>query len=149
MDQALPDKPSELIRVALQDLELAEKSPNIRVNMFTFFAYNLRQLPGECVMCLAGSVMYFGSSELRGSLKESAGEMAYWPNRFDKDTADKLSFLSDFQFGLFSSSFCYLGLDWPESLPGSQKEFPQYRYEPQRYKAELRRLADQLEELGL
>jgi hypothetical protein len=49
----LPEKPSELIEVALRDLELCIKDPNYRVDMTTWHA----PMNGVCLVCLAGAVM--------------------------------------------------------------------------------------------
>lgn len=51
----LPDKPSELIKLALNDLEKAEKSSDYVIDMSQW--KSLSKNTGKCSVCLAGSVM--------------------------------------------------------------------------------------------
>ena len=52
----LPDKPSELIRVALADLAKCELDPRYRINMGTWHKPTDTE-EAECMVCLAGAVM--------------------------------------------------------------------------------------------
>lgn len=49
----LPNKRSELLKLALADLEKCELNPRFRIDMY----YWLISGPYHCVVCLAGSVM--------------------------------------------------------------------------------------------
>ena len=49
----LPNKPSELIRLALSDLEECEQDPKYAVDMGSWH----RPVGAQCLVCLAGSVM--------------------------------------------------------------------------------------------
>lgn len=51
----LPDKLSELIRVALDDLEQVEHDPNYRVDMNDWIRYN--KTDDVCEVCFAGATM--------------------------------------------------------------------------------------------
>jgi hypothetical protein len=51
----LPDKPSELIRVALADLEKCELDDSYRISMKVW--HEMAKGEPVCVVCLAGSVM--------------------------------------------------------------------------------------------
>lgn len=51
---SLPDKPSELLAVALRDLEKCEKDPRFEIDMNVWCE---RTGTGHCAVCLAGSVM--------------------------------------------------------------------------------------------
>lgn len=58
--EALPDKPSALIRVALDDLGVIENSPEYRVDMRVWHypvEDNEGEFTGVCEVCLAGAVM--------------------------------------------------------------------------------------------
>jgi len=78
VEDTLPNKPSELIRVALRDLEYVEKSPQYLVDMGTWFS---SAIPGgrPCAVCLAGSVV------VRSLLKES-------PTRLEEEFIGPLDF---------------------------------------------------------
>ena len=78
IEDTLPNKPSELIRVALRDLCKAEQTPWMRVNMSLWVSVRnvdgdeeyLSGGPNTCVVCLAGaavvgSVHGFDDGELR------------------------------------------------------------------------------------
>ena len=51
----LPNKPSELILVALHDLELCEADKNYKIDMGDWHAHNISN--NKCYVCLAGAVM--------------------------------------------------------------------------------------------
>jgi hypothetical protein len=53
--QILPDKTSELLEVALRDLEACEADPKYRVAMHTWHHYLTPE--DVCLVCLAGAVM--------------------------------------------------------------------------------------------
>jgi hypothetical protein len=55
LQDTLPNKPSELIRVALKDLEEAERDPHYEVEMCTW--HRPSSTTGVCTVCLAGSVL--------------------------------------------------------------------------------------------
>ncbi len=53
-EDLLPDKPSDLIEVALNDLRRVRKSKKFKIDMYDWFS---GQLDGRCSVCLAGAVM--------------------------------------------------------------------------------------------
>jgi hypothetical protein len=53
----LPDLPSELIRLALHDLELCENDNRYMINMGLWHVRQNTEVGGSCSVCLAGSVM--------------------------------------------------------------------------------------------
>lgn len=81
--KTLPDKKSELLKLALNDLAKAEKDPDYEINMNIYHRY--REDKGDCIVCLAGSVMAF-------SLKQNI-RVEVVPSDFDEDTRGKLLFL--------------------------------------------------------
>lgn len=51
----LPDKPSELIRLALSDLRKCENNPAYKIDMSLW--HDPGAIEGKCSVCLAGAVM--------------------------------------------------------------------------------------------
>lgn len=122
----LPDKLSELILVALEDLEKAEKHPDYHVDMGLWHCPN-----GRCSVCFAGSVMAFG-------LGVSHNSRAY-PSDFSPQVGDKLSKLNYIRAGI---------VPMPE---GDFVDFGATEYErnPERWKTEMVLTAAALSQLGL
>jgi len=52
LEANLPDKQSDIILIALQDMEWVEKHKNYRVDMRTYHSPN-----GQCKVCFAGGIM--------------------------------------------------------------------------------------------
>lgn len=84
----LPDKPSELIRLAISDLNKAKDDPSVYITMNTWY----EQYRNHCLVCLAGSVMKYTLD-----LDKLGG---YDPHFFGEDIAKKLMTLNDFRVGL-------------------------------------------------
>jgi hypothetical protein len=108
----LPDKPSELIRLALHDMRLCEVNPDYKFDMATWHTY----VPSEhiCYVCLAGSVV-------ANTLKYDVNKCFTW-NELGKETQDKLDFLDSIRRGYTSTveaSLISLGLDLPENFDWS------------------------------
>lgn len=53
-NQRLPDRPSELLKLAMADLDAVRADPQYHVDMA---AWHIPQSNGVCAVCLAGSVM--------------------------------------------------------------------------------------------
>jgi hypothetical protein len=131
----LPDKPSELLAVALRDLELCEQDPRYVINMDQ---WHLPIADGLCAVCLGGAV-----------LAKSLGT----PIHFLTDgnlhfEANKLTALDAFRFGGIHRALRRLGIQIPESV----KQFAyvtEYRKEPERFKDDIRTLIDYLQTKGL
>lgn len=66
MEPRLPDYPSQILEVALEDLEKCEKDPKFSINMSTWSRVGL---DGVCEVCLGGSVLAktIGKMPVRGS----------------------------------------------------------------------------------
>jgi len=102
----LPDKPSELLYLALSDFEKVEKDPRYVVDMRRWH----NPISGQCHVCLAGSIL--------------AKTMKYPVDRFvpqvlyGKDILDnKLMAIDCFRRGDFSGGLDWLGLILPSALP--------------------------------
>lgn len=94
----LPDKPSELLLLALHDLERAEMSPRYMIDMDQWHSPN-----GACSVCLAGSVMAatLGVSE----------RLEMHPDDFDNDTCQKLCAVDSLRKGFIGDALVEMGLD--------------------------------------
>lgn len=93
----LPDKPSELIVVALNDLKKCEADNRYDVRMsawhqpgFIYAADRKSKLP-VCFVCLAGAAM---AQTLQSGIRKDLV-----PTKFDNDTANKLRALNYFSQG--------------------------------------------------
>lgn len=130
----LPDKMSELIRVALGDLREAEKAPDVVVDMGQWKAV----LGGICHVCLAGAVMR----------KAVAANIDSHPSDFSFDTADKLTALDWLRDGLVDGAARCLGMkQWPE-LGVFYREITAYSDNPAKFYADMEKLADDLAAAG-
>lgn len=83
---ALPDKPSELIRLAISDFQKAKNDSNVDICMGTWY-----EQCDRCLVCLAGSVMKYTLKLNRIG--------PYGPSFFDSDTGKKLQALNNFRIG--------------------------------------------------
>lgn len=145
----LPDKPSELLQLALNDLEAAEASGQYNIDMSYWHSPGpqgrpMRDFPGHsgdnrdvyknslCTVCMAGSVLAM-TLELEPTTHalvkdddvaavNSCGERALL---FDKDTTRKLNALNELRRGNLHSAFWRLGRKAPVEMP---KEVPVAAY---------------------
>ena len=136
-EDILPDKPSELIRVALKDLEAVEASDKYGVSMVLWHAQEKRG--GPCFVCLAGAVM---AARLGASPNEDLG-----PEDFPAGVSGKLQALDAFREGHVNVGFMMMGLSPPADWP--HREMSLYGEDAQAFKTDLRQLANDLEEVGL
>ena len=97
----LPDKASELIMLALSDLNTIRSTEGYKIDMENWHL-PLGQSERTCYVCLAGSVM---ANTLKAGFKE---RMA--PHYYPEDIADKLSSLDDFRQGWVYSGLLKLGV---------------------------------------
>ena len=135
----LPDLPSELIKLALEDLIIIEADPEYEVDMTDWHAPNSR---GHCFVCLAGAVM-------ANTLDTSRYEDVV-PGEFDEDTRRKLLALNSFRMGYIHIRLKELGIsdtiysDLPMEIP-----ITTYRDDPTEWKEGMNKMASMLEEVGL
>lgn len=140
MNKKLPNKPSELIRVALDDLRKVERSPLYRVDMGEYHTPN-----GKCAVCFAGAVM-------AKSLGTPPSQMA-WPETFGAATAKKLEALNALRTGWVESALDELDLKaWNGPMPEGVKSdyrIPAYgKRNRNKFHAAMRKLAKTLERAG-
>lgn len=137
----LPDKPSELIRLAIADLTKVERSKAYRVDMGLYHQPVELTDPVDyvCAVCFAGAVM----AKTLGAPKRD--RMA--PDCFDRDTAHKLHALNEFRTGCVGSGLAVMGIrryEAPVRVPVTQ-----YRYDRNQFKQDMRLMASELEDIGL
>ena len=101
----LPDKPSELLQMALDDLLAIEKDPNYLIDMFTWHRKNY----GRCWLCPAGAVM---ARRLGAKPDEDLN-----PANYDDDTERKLLAINLLRRGELEAVFYNLEKSKPPSLP--------------------------------
>ena len=152
----LPDKPSELIRLALEDLRKAEADPRYTVNMNV---WHEEQLDGEarrtCSVCLAGAVM-------AGTLEKSPFDVLE-PENCGRHQS-KLKALNQFRMGELHAGLSLIPIVWErEGIPKrvkitgyhplfkafdnvTEEEGLHYR---EKFHEEMGKLADRFEEAGL
>jgi hypothetical protein len=134
----LPDKPSDLLEVALRDLEAVEQDPKYRVRMDVWHE-PAKHINDPCQVCLAGAVM--------AKSLETSNLVRRWPCDFsDKDTLRKLRALDDMRVGAVSEALERLDLP-----PVSKYDFVAHHYgaNPEGFKRDLRNLVDKLRKDGL
>lgn len=148
----LPDKPSELIRVALADLRKVERSKKFEVDMGTWFdVYNDDSM--HCYVCFAGSVMAgsLGCTPEAALQKEWDGfsyVAAYVPEHFDEKTQCKLYALDDFRTGNIKNALNHMRIKLPRFVP-EDVDVVSYAYDPAAWRKDMNALALFLENNGL
>lgn len=134
----LPDKPSELIRLALTDLDVVEKNGAYKVHMMHFHVPNY---DGTCLVCFAGAVM--------ANTLHVQFDTLVAPSDLDLDTANKLHALDLFRNGSVGSGLvkmCKKGPPWPASY---DRYVSPYHRTPIQFKRDMEKLAQELSEMGL
>jgi len=126
----LPDKPSDLIELALADLIKCERSPKYEIDMSFWHAAN-----GICTVCLAGSVMAqsLGVSYNKNSL----------PSYFESDEKSKLRALDCLRNGNVEQAFSSLGKYYADGEKFG-REITTYSSSPGKFKRQMRKLARDL-----
>lgn len=129
----LPDVPSELIRLALSDLEKCEASESYAINMLDW------HLPefGVCHVCLAGAVM-------AQSLGAYIGEKPH-PEDFGSGAHGKLHALDSFRQGLLDQGLAEMGAN----VLAEDRDVPEDHEDPVGFHNAMHALANTLEGLGL
>lgn len=150
----LPDKPSELIRVAMGDLRKIEQDKRYRVRMEEWHS-GITEDHGRCTVCLAGSVM---AKTLDAPIADDLDPSAF----DDSHTMVRLRALDDFRNGLIHQGlleidgYCWDGSDLKQKLLGEyatlgipeRKIFPAYDDDRQAFRAAMLDLANELEMFG-
>jgi len=138
----LPNKLSDLVELALSDLEKAEKSPDYAINMEEW--HNPNSETGTCSVCLAGSVLAF-------SLGVNKSTYADPLNSYPHVDRPKLYALNQFRAGYVYNASCALGVRTycPHSDMQQVSDYVSYEEDPEGFKAWSLREAKRLREEGL
>lgn len=129
MSTRLPDKLSELLYIALEDLEKVEADPRYKIDMGAWHRPN-----GKCSVCAAGSVM---AMRLGVGLDEPAH-----PGEFDWDTDNKLMAINALRVGALGGAASFLGIQLPASVPCEVAGLPsegRYALDEMSYRARMRK----------
>ncbi len=132
----LPEKPSELIRLALHDLKLTEKDPRYQVDMGSWHQRN--SMSGKCEVCFAGAV-------LAKSIKLKP-YVDYRVIDFDEVNGSKLAALDAFRKGLIEYALHELGI---YNHKFKDVEVPEYDENPSMFKKSIRKIATKLHKAAL
>ena len=131
----LPDVPSVLIKAAVKDTKLAEKSQKYEVDMGKWHEPN-----GKCSICFAGSVMAFTlNTHASNNLK---------PEDFDLDTCNKLLALDEFRTGYIEYGLIEMGLVLKDGMEDWMKVCPYWKDKTKFYK-DMKKVVKELEKYGL
>jgi hypothetical protein len=134
----LPRVPSQLIRIALEDLEKAEKAEGIVIDMGTWHAPWLRRQ--LCAVCLAGSVM-----RSRLGVPDDV-EVYPWDEEVSVNE-NQLCAINSLRTGSVSEAVDELRIDFPEAYAQDRGVTPYHR-DRAAFFSEMRKLADDLEAAG-
>jgi hypothetical protein len=144
--KSLPNKPSKLIRVALKDLRLVERSKTYDIDMGVYHSPKVDSNTGQdievCRVCFAGSV-------IAKTFKADPG-LVLGPGSpiFDKITSKKLMALDRFREGKIVDAFELMKIKIPLLMIKENVDITSYYDDPTKFKKELSKLADDLEHLG-
>lgn len=133
MTNKLPDKPSELIRVALADMKKAQDKGH-RIDMDHWSVEEGK----KCAVCLAGALM---------AETGDAGYRKFDPDDFDVETRKKLYAIDDFRQGMVNSGLVVMGLSHPKPLIHT-REFRDFHLNAVGFAQDMNDLADELEAEG-
>lgn len=138
----LPDMPSDLITLALEDLIKVEATEQYEVRMSQWHCPS-KAYGGDflfCQVCFAGAVM---AMTLRSSIVHYCDPMS-----FDEPIKSKLHALECFRLGNVEAAFSRLG---KKSSQGTHfnREIPEYGVNQQKFKSDMRKLAQDLKGAGL
>lgn len=134
----LPKVPSQLIEIALEDLEKCERSPDYEIDMGHWFYMSASRC---CYVCLAGAVMATRLGALESAVTCLISE------DFPANTA-QLTAINSLRVGSVRFTCSYLEIEMPESLA---ETYPITTYEKDStaFKRDMRELAETLKAAGI
>lgn len=138
--KTLPDKPSELIRIAIADLKKVESMNKYTVDMGAW--HDDDKMDSTCHVCMAGSV-------IACTLDKTGKE--HWPNLspydFDLDTESKLRAINYLRMGSVGRAFDAIGLNYDEGNK-YMRDICQYHNGAEIFYEDMEQLASDLEKDG-
>jgi hypothetical protein len=132
----LPDIASQLILLALHDLELTEADPEYEVVMEEWHAPSF----GYCAVCFAGAVM----AKSLGAVPHVGISPSAYP-----DDNHKLHALDYFREGSVHDGMRQMGFKGVCPVEDFEFDITTYSEDPEYFKADMRNLAKRLERHGL
>lgn len=129
----LPNKPSELIRKALEDMEQVEKMPGYRIDLETWHDPS-REV---CEVCLAGATMVVAGLPKDEFIR---------PNDTDDEINAKLCALNEFRDGYIYGGLYQLDIEDEKLM--QFMDVTEYSVDPNQFKEDMRSIADYLESNG-
>lgn len=135
-EKSLPNKPSALITLALDDLNKVERMVGYEVNMGT---WHQKFHDDTCNVCFAGAV-------ISRSLRE-ARDVYVEPCMYNDDTKYKLYALDNFRQGDCADAFDSLGLSYGAGEP-FDRDIPEYCDGRRSFKLAMRKLVRDLKAAG-
>lgn len=136
----LPDKPSELLRLALHDLELCEQDARYVVAMHFWHVYDIDSY-SRCAVCLAGAVM----SQTLGIPVDCDAKPGYFPDQIER----KLIGLDLLRKGKICDALYAMGVTRPKNMPVDVYVLPYVRKYSQPFKESMQSLISYLESFSL
>ena len=140
----LPDKPSELIRVALADLAKCQADERYEINMEEWHRPQSRSNGYEfkCLICFAGAAM----SQSLGA----APDIKAWPEDFDDPDRRRLLALDAFREGYVKAAVQTIDANRINSFLLPRKvSVTHFEADPAAWRADMEKIATMLEEAGL
>lgn len=131
----LPNKPSQLLRLAMNDLEIIEKDPRYEIDMAE---YHYRADGFTCLVCMAGAVM-------ANTMKLDYTKYAH-PISFPDETRQKLFAINSLRCGDVVEALVILGLKMKYGLCFKATD---YHKDKEAFKFEMEFLIIALQEEGL
>ncbi len=132
----LPNKPSALITLAMNDLNRVERLKNYLIDMDVWHKTYFRDIMKVCRVCFAGAIM-------SQTLKADPEDLRE-PEMYNGDTEGKLRALDSFRCGYISEGFNLMGLDESKGY-GLDREIPHYAFDRRAFKLAMRKLIRDLE----
>ena len=137
----LPELMSVLITVALADLEAAENTPTLKVDMNYWHSPQQGKAIELCYVCFAGSVM---AQTLGVSDIENVN-----PDDFSRWNRSRLQALDCIRYGNLSDAFneMFPLEDVPENFP-KDRAVAEYGHYPDAFKRDMKQIIAELESAG-
>ncbi len=139
----LPKKPSDLILLALKDLEKAEKTPNVKIQMDNHWLAKMNEV---CEVCFAGSVMLGTCGINPENMIDGDGDNLgiLWNVEFCDSLTLKFIALDHFRLGKIVHGLEFMGLKkLADYLPSMMRVTP-YKKDKVQFKKDMRKLAAML-----
>jgi len=137
----LPDKLSDLMQLALDDLAKVEQDPQYRVNMGDWHNGTTVAYGNACVVCFAGAVM--------AKTLGVPSERFVTPARFDEDTRRKLYALDKAREGYVGMALARLGKRDDVCNVDMRRYVVEYAHDPKAWRDDMNQIIKHLREKGL